>query len=103
LAKGKDRARNGSGLLKLSPVLSSYQRYWEIFPVPFLLLGCKWRNQRDKDYLERLIICEFDRFGRALGNAGPALNTFFWMDRIRFVLSHLIDLAGTNLNAVSTT
>jgi len=55
------------------------------------------------DILERSIFGELDGFGGALGDAGPALNTFFWMDRIRFILFHLIDLAGTNLNAVSTT
>jgi len=69
----------------------------------FLLLGSKWRSQRNGDYSERSIFGELDGFGRALGDAGPALNTFFWMDRIRSVLFHLIDLAGTNLNAVPTT
>jgi hypothetical protein len=53
--------------------------------------------------LEKSIIGELDGFGRALGDAGPALNTFFWMGRIRLFISHLINLAGTNLNAVSTT
>jgi hypothetical protein len=53
--------------------------------------------------LERSIVGELDGFGWALGDAGPAFNTFFWMDRIRFVVFHLIDLAGTNLNAISTT
>jgi len=43
-----------------------------------------------------------DGLGRALGDAGPALNAFFRMDWIRFVLFHLIDFAGANLNAVPT-
>jgi hypothetical protein len=60
-------------------------------------------GQPNANYLERSILGELDGFGGALGDAGPALNTFFWMDRIRFVLFHLIDLAGANFNTVSTT
>jgi len=63
--------------------------------VPFLI--------RNEGYWERSIVGELDGFGRALGDAGPALNTFFWVDRIRFILFHLIDLAGANLNTVPTT
>jgi hypothetical protein len=70
--------------------------------LPFLL-GSKWSGQRDRDYWERSIIGELDGFGRALGDAGPAFNTFFWMDRIRFVLFHLIDFARTNLKAIPAT
>jgi len=71
--------------------------------LPLLLLDSKWRIQRDKDYLERSIIGELDGFGRALVDAGPAFNAFFGMDRIRFILFHLIDLARTNLNTIPTT
>jgi hypothetical protein len=60
-------------------------------------------GQPDANYLERSIVGELDGFGRALDDAGPALNTFLGMDRIRFVLFQLINLAGANLNAVSTT
>jgi hypothetical protein len=71
--------------------------------LPFLFLDSNWRSQRDEDYSERSIFGELDGFGWALGDAGPALNTFFWMDRIRLILFHLIDLAGANFNAVPTT
>jgi hypothetical protein len=71
--------------------------------LPFLLLDSKWRIQRDKDYLERSIFGELDGFGRALVDAGPALNAFFWMDRIRFILFHLVDFARADLNAIPTT
>jgi len=71
--------------------------------LPFLLLGSKWRTQRDEDYLERLFIGKLDGFGRALVDAGPALNTLFGMNWIRFILFHLIDFARANLNAVATT
>jgi hypothetical protein len=49
---------------------------------PFSLLDSKRRSQQNGDYLERSIVGELDGFGRALGDAGPALDTFFWMDRI---------------------
>ena len=53
--------------------------------------------------LERSIFVELDRLLRTLADAGPAFNTFFWMDRIRFILVHLIDFTGTDLNTVATT
>jgi len=60
-------------------------------------------GHRDGDYLERSIFGELDGFGRTLVDAGPALNTFFWMDRIRLILFHLVNFARTDLSAVSTT
>jgi len=53
--------------------------------------------------LERSIIGELDGFGGALGDAGPALNTVLGMNWIRFILFHLIDLAGADFNTVPTT
>ena len=61
------------------------------------------RGQQHTNYLERSIVGELDGFAGALVDAGPALNTFFWMGRIRFILFHLIDFAWANLNAISTT
>jgi len=58
---------------------------------------------RNRDYVERSIVGKLDGFGRALGDAGPALNTFLWMNRIRYILLHLVDFAGANFNTVSTT
>ena len=68
--------------------------YQEKMPALFL---------RKAHYLKRSIFGELDGFGRALVDAGPTLNTFFRMDWIRFVLLYLIDFAGANLNAISTT
>jgi len=60
-------------------------------------------DQRKENYLEGSIFGELDGFRRALGDAGPAFNALFGMDRIRFILFHLVDFARTNLNAVPTT
>ncbi|OGP94829.1 MAG: hypothetical protein A2157_11425 [Deltaproteobacteria bacterium RBG_16_47_11] len=58
---------------------------------------------RNRGYWEESIFGELDGFGGALVDAGPTLNAFFWMDRIRFILFHLIDLAWASLDAVPTT
>jgi hypothetical protein len=49
-----------------------------------------------------LIFVEVDGFRRALIDTRPALDAFFQTDGIRFFVFHLIDLAGANLNAIST-
>ena len=60
-------------------------------------------GQRDGDYLERSIFGELDGLCWALADAGPALDTLFGMDRIRFILFHLVNFARTDLNTVATT
>ena len=71
--------------------------------LPLLLLGSNWRSQRDADNLERLIFVELDGLLRTLVDAGPALDTLFRMNGVRFVIFHLIDFTGTDLNTVATT
>ena len=46
---------------------------------------------------------ELDGLLRTLVDAGPALDTLFGMDGVRFVVFHLIDFTGTDLNTVATT
>jgi hypothetical protein len=58
---------------------------------------------RNGDYLERSIFGELDGLLRALVDAGPALDTFFGMDGVRFVIFHLIDFTGTDLSTIATT
>jgi hypothetical protein len=57
----------------------------------------KWRGRK------RSILTELDRLHRTLVHTGPAFDAFFSMGWIRFVHLNLIDLAGADLNAVSTT
>jgi len=69
----------------------------------FFVIGFQMEKSKNGDYWEKSIFGELDGFGRALVDAGPALNTLFGMNWIRFILFHLIDFARANLNAVSTT
>jgi hypothetical protein len=46
---------------------------------------------------------ELDGLLWTLVDAGPALDTLFGMDGVRFVIFHLIDFTGTDLNTVATT
>jgi hypothetical protein len=46
---------------------------------------------------------ELDGLLRTLVDTAPALDTLFGMDGVRFIIFHLIDFTGTDLNAVATT
>jgi hypothetical protein len=48
------------------------------------------------------ILRELDRFHRTLVHAGPALNTILRPGRTGSLLFYFIDLAGTDLDTVST-
>ncbi len=51
----------------------------------------------------RSILMKLDRFRRTLVHAGPALNTILRAGRVGSLFSDFIDLAGTDLDTVSTT
>ena len=67
-----------------------------------ILLVSSFRIQHSA-FRNRLIFVELDGLLRTLVDAGPALDTLFGMDGVRFVIFHLINFTGTDLNTVATT
>ncbi|OGQ03937.1 MAG: hypothetical protein A2026_09075 [Deltaproteobacteria bacterium RBG_19FT_COMBO_46_12] len=62
-----------------------------------------FRDANFKEGFEVSLLMESDRFRGALVHTGPAFNTIPRIDRIGFIFLYFIDLAGTDLSAVSTT